>query len=166
VSLLAVFLEAAGEDDLAELRVLEQRCFSHPWSEQALRGAVEDRQTLVLVLRATGSRAIVAYGVFQVVADEFHIQDLAVVPEQRQRGLGRRLLFQALDLGARRGARTAHLEVRESNRAALGLYRSLGFRTVGVRKGYYESPSEDAVVLSREGLAAAVSGSLGPSSRD
>jgi ribosomal-protein-alanine N-acetyltransferase len=153
VSSPAVFLEAAGEDDLAELRVLEQRCFSHPWSEQAFRGAVEDRQTLILVLRLAGSRAIVAYGVFQRVADELHVHDLAVVPEQRERGLARRLLAQALDLAARRGARTAHLEVRESNRAALGLYRSLGFRTVRVRRGYYESPPEDALVLCKERLA-------------
>jgi ribosomal-protein-alanine N-acetyltransferase len=156
VNRLDVFLEAATENDLAELRVLEQRSFSHPWSEQSFRGALEDRQTLVLVLRASSSRAILAYGVFQVVADEFHIHDLAVVPEQRQRGLGRQLLSQALDLGARRGARAAHLEVRESNRAALALYRSLGFRTAGVRRGYYESPPEDALVLSKESLATAV----------
>ncbi len=154
MSRLPVFLEAAREADLAALVALERRCFSHPWSEQGFRGAMEDSRSLVLVLRAAGSRAIVAYGVFQVVADELLIHDLAVAPEQRGRRLGRRLLSLALEVAARRGARTAHLEVRESNRPALGLYRSVGFRTVGVRRGYYESPSEDALVLSKEGLGA------------
>lgn len=147
-----VFLESAREADLAALVALERRCFSHPWSEQGFRGAMEDGQNLVLVLRAADSGAIVAYGVFQLVADELHIHDLAVAPEQRGGGWGRRLLSLALGVGARRGARTAHLEVRESNWPALGLYRSAGFRTVGVRRGYYESPPEDALVLTKEGL--------------
>lgn len=147
-----MFLEKAEEADLAALLALERRCFSHPWSEQGFRGALEDSHNLVLLLRTAEARAIVAYGVFQVVADEFTIHDLAVAPEHRDRGMGRRLLSLALDLGARRGARSAHLEVRETNRPALGLYRSLGFRTVGVRRGYYESPAEDALVLTKEGL--------------
>jgi ribosomal-protein-alanine N-acetyltransferase len=152
VSQSPVFLESAREADLAPLVALERRCFNHPWSEQGFRGAMEDGQNLVLVLRAADSRAIVAYGVFQLVADELHIHDLAVAPEQRGRGWGRRLLSLALGVAARRGARTAHLEVRESNWPALGLYRSLGFMTVGVRRGYYESPPEDGLVLTKEGL--------------
>lgn len=148
-----VFLEGACQDDLAALVALEGRCHSHPWGEQAFRNAVDDAHTLVLVLRGDGARAIVAYGVFQVVADELHIHNLAVAPEQRGLGLGRRLLALALTMGARRGARTAHLEVRASNRAALGLYRGAGFKTVGVRRGYYASPREDALLLSKEGLA-------------
>lgn len=147
-----VFLESAREADLAPLVALERRCFSHPWSEQGFRGAMKDGQNLVLVLRAADSRAIVAYGVFQLVADELHIHDLAVAPEQRGHGWGRRLLSLALGVAARRGARTAHLEVRQSNGPALGLYRSVGFVTVGVRRGYYESPPEDALVLTKEGL--------------
>ncbi|HLA79502.1 MAG TPA: ribosomal protein S18-alanine N-acetyltransferase [Vicinamibacteria bacterium] len=154
-----VFLEAACPDDLAALVALERRCHSHPWSDQAFRNAIDDAQALVLVLRGAGARAIVAYGVFQMVADELHIHNLAVAPEQRGRGLGRRLLALVLTMASRRGGRTAHLEVRASNQAALGLYRAAGFRTVGVRRGYYDSPREDAVLLSKEGLLCSANGS-------
>jgi len=46
-----------------------------------------------------------------------------------------------------RGARLITLEVRPSNAAAMSLYRKLGFRMMGIRKGYYTMPPEDAVVL-------------------
>jgi ribosomal-protein-alanine N-acetyltransferase len=81
-----------------------------------------------------------------------HIHTLAVSPLARGRGLGRRLLGRVLDLGARRGASSAFLEVRQSNWAALALYRSFGFDVILVRRGYYERPREDALVLQKTAL--------------
>jgi [ribosomal protein S18]-alanine N-acetyltransferase len=75
-----------------------------------------------------------------------------VRPEYRGGGLGRRLLAIALTLGERRGARVALLEVRASNRPAIELYRSMGFAPVAVRRNYYSQPSEDALVLRKDGL--------------
>ncbi|MGZ7144902.1 GNAT family N-acetyltransferase, partial [Streptococcus pyogenes] len=43
------------------------------------------------------------------------------------------------------------LEVRESNKAARGLYEKFGFKKVGLRKKYYQNPVEDAVLMAREG---------------
>ena len=80
--------------------------------------------------------------------------NLAVAPEWRRRGLGRFLLRLARDLGARRGAREAWLEVRSGNRPALALYESLGFAEAGRRQGYYSRPREDALLL-RASLGAA-----------
>ena len=97
-------------------------------------------------------RTLLAFCSFQVVLDELHILDFAVLPERRRQGLGRRLLRRVLELGARRGARVALLEVRSSNQAALGLYRSAGFEVAGVRRGYYSNPSEDALLLRLDGL--------------
>jgi ribosomal-protein-alanine N-acetyltransferase len=83
------------------------------------------------------------------------VHNLAVRPEYRGGGLGRRLLAIALTIGERRGARVALLEVRESNRPAIALYHSMGFASVAVRRNYYSQPSEDALVLRKDGLAAA-----------
>jgi ribosomal-protein-alanine N-acetyltransferase len=58
----------------------------------------------------------------------------------------------ALDWGRRRGARRAFLEVRPSNAGALALYRSLGFRTLSLRRRYYQHPTEDALVLEKTDL--------------
>ena len=155
-----VALEAATLDDLAALVALESRCHTHPWSERGLRDAIVPVAGAggVLLLRAPwnagdDARGIQAYCALQVVADEGHIHDLAVAPEARRQGLGRRLLALVLDLAAAKGARVVHLEVRAGNAAARGLYRALGFREVGRRPAYYSAPVEDAVLLSRESAA-------------
>jgi ribosomal-protein-alanine N-acetyltransferase len=97
-------------------------------------------------------RGIVAYGAYEVALDEMHIHTLAVAPSHRRRGLGRRLLARVLDLGARRGALSALLEVRQSNWPALALYRSFGFETLYLRRDYYDHPREDALVLRKPDL--------------
>lgn len=155
----AVALEAATLDDLAALVVLEARCHTHPWSERGLRDAIAPAAGTgaVLVLRAPwragdSGRGILAYCAFQLIADEVHVHNLAVVPEARRHGLARRLLAQTLEIAAGKGARAAHLEVRAGNTAARALYRAMGFREVGARSGYYSGPAEDAVLLSLTGL--------------
>ncbi len=76
-------------------------------------------------------------------AGECELLNLAVAPEFRRRGIARALV-RAL---AEYGEGTIFLEVRESNRAARKLYKSMGFQEVGTRHGYYDSPSEAAIVL-------------------
>lgn len=149
----AVFVESATAHDLGDLVALEARCFSHPWPEAAFRAALADTGHTLLLVARDRTRAIVAYAVLQVVVDEVQVHDFAVAPEERGQGLGQRLLRQSLDLAARRGAQRAFLEVRASNGPALRLYRGAGFRTVGLRRDYYDAPREDALVLAREGLA-------------
>lgn len=151
------FIEAARHDDVEALAELERRCYSHPWSVRGFRDALRrgDRG-LVLVARAlerdSPERGILAYCVVETAADELHVHNLAVRPESRGTGLGRRLLLLALALGERRGAAVALLEVRESNQAAIELYRSMGFVAVATRRNYYAQPVEDALVLRKDGL--------------
>ena len=153
-----LWLDAATAEDLEAIVDLERRSFSHPWSARHFRDAMRNApRTRVLLLRepfeaADAARGIRAYSVVQAVADEMHIHNLAVDPGQRQRGLGRLLMDLALAWGRRRGARRAFLEVRPSNAAALALYRSLGFRTLSLRRRYYQHPTEDALVLEKPDL--------------
>jgi ribosomal-protein-alanine N-acetyltransferase len=151
------FVEPAEDDDVPALAALERRCYSHPWTVRGFRDAMRrgDRGFVMVVREARAGapeRGIVAYCVIETVADELHIHNLAVRPESRGRGLGRLLLAVALSVGERRGARVAVLEVRESNRPALELYRSMGFAAVALRRNYYSQPSEDALVLRKDGL--------------
>jgi ribosomal-protein-alanine N-acetyltransferase len=163
----ALVLEAATPDDITALVALEARCHTHPWSEAGLRDAMAPASGAgtVLLLRAPrppddAQRGIRAYCAFQVVLDEAHVHNLAVVPEWRRHGLARRLLALTLEIAARNGARSAHLEVRAGNAAARGLYRAMGFREVGTRRGYYSAPVEDAILLSRADLAGPVARNL------
>jgi ribosomal-protein-alanine N-acetyltransferase len=81
------------------------------------------------------------------ITDELHINNLAVDPRWRRRGVARALLQAALEGGRRNRARRAILEVRVSNVAAQGLYRAFGFETAGIRRRYYAQPAEDALVM-------------------
>jgi ribosomal-protein-alanine N-acetyltransferase len=95
----------------------------------------------------------VAFCAYRVVLDELHVLDVAVHPKARRRGLARLLLRLALRGGARAGARLALLELRAGNEAALALYLSLGFKSVGRRREYYRQPVEDALLLQHDALA-------------
>ena len=92
-------------------------------------------------------RQIWGYLIYWVVADEMHILNLAVHPQQRRRGLARRLLIDSMDHARQLGARVAWLEVRPSNAPALSLYHSLGFKEMGRRPRYYDDTQEDALLL-------------------
>jgi ribosomal-protein-alanine N-acetyltransferase len=59
------------------------------------------------------------------------------------------LLDRVVDTAMESGARALYLEVRESNVAARALYQSRRFDIVGRRRGYYQRPAEDALVLRR-----------------
>ena len=70
---------------------------------------------------------------------------VAVDPGAVRRRIGTRLMLALVDRAMAAGARHLTLEVRISNDAALGLYRKLGFASVGLRPGYYQD--EDALVM-------------------
>ena len=89
-------------------------------------------------------------------ADELEILNLAVSPDLRRRGLGRRLLRTALRLAAKGGIMNVLLEVRAGNAPAVSLYESCGFQRVGLRKGYYVDTGEDAHVYALSLLPAAL----------
>ena len=92
---------------------------------------------------------VTGYVVAWFVADEGEIANLAVDPSGWGSGIGKALLDAALDEGERRGAAAVYLEVRDSNARARRLYQSRQFEEVGRRRGYYQRPVEDAIVLRR-----------------
>ena len=96
-----------------------------------------------------GGDEVAGYVVAWFVADEGEIANLAVDPAGWGTGVGRALLDAALAEGERRGAAAVYLEVRDSNDRARRLYRSRDFEEVGRRRGYYQRPVEDAIVLRR-----------------
>lgn len=75
------------------------------------------------------------------------LESVAVAKEARHRGVGRALCEEVIAWGRSEGAINVELEVRSANAPALALYRGMGFVEVGVRKGYYHSPPDDAVLM-------------------
>lgn len=141
--------------DLPALVALERAAFSDPWTPAMLREALAEPSSVALV--AEGEDGVFLGAVLaRHAAGEGEILSIAIDPAHRGAGHGRALLEAALAALLAAGVATVWLEVRRSNEAAQRLYAGAGFVAVGVRRGYYRDPLEDAVVLRRD-LAPAVS---------
>lgn len=137
-------------DDLDQVLMIEQASFNMPWSRQLFLRELHNPaiSTLLVALADTeDARRVTGYVVFWAVADEMHILNLAVAPPERRRGTARKLVLAAIKDAYSKGARIAFLEVRASNVAAQKLYSGLGFTGMSVRRGYYDNPVEDAVIM-------------------
>ena len=121
-------------DHLEELEKLERLCFSRPWSRKMLSEELENQCAAFLVAQDGETGQVIGYAGLLVVADEGYITNVAVFPEYRRQGVAAKLL--AVFENFARGNHLAFLtlEVRESNRAAIGLYEKLGFRGTPVRE--------------------------------
>jgi ribosomal-protein-alanine N-acetyltransferase len=142
-------LRRMRRDDLPQVLPIEQQSFSNPWPETTFLGEIQNiglSYPLVAAVRPGGE--IIGYVLYWLVGDEMQINNVAVHPDWRRRGLGERMLRAALDVAKPGGAATAVLEVRQSNLAARTLYeRKLGFGFLALREDYYTGPTEDAIVL-------------------
>lgn len=141
-----MIVRAMRLDDVPTAQGIEEASYSEPWLSEQFTELLELSVGFGLVAEDDEGEML-AYAMGWVVADETELANLAVAPGVRGRGLGRGILDRFLEEAARRGARKAYLEVRESNRAARALYEALGFRVVGRRDGYYGNPVEDALVM-------------------
>ncbi len=143
----AVLERRGTPDDVPAISAIERATFSDPWSEDSIRRLFEQQSASVRVAVLAGQ--VVGYGVVWVVADEAELANLAVAEAARGRGAGALLLDALLADVASKGGTTVHLEVRESNAAAVALYTSRGFAVSGRRKAYYRAPVEDALLMRR-----------------
>ena len=90
---------------------------------------------------------MIGYGGMWLILDEAHITNIAVHPEHRRRGVGRLLMETLMKEAVILKMERMTLEVRVSNKAAISLYKSLGFEEGGIRKGYYSNDREDALIM-------------------
>jgi ribosomal-protein-alanine N-acetyltransferase len=139
----------ADDGDLDAVAALEAATFTNPWTRDMLERELQQSNVArVYIARVPGHRAA-AFCACWLVYDELHINTIAVAPELRRQGLATALINRILREAAAEGAVRVYLEVRRSNEAAQALYESLGFSVAGVRRNYYSSPVEDALVLTR-----------------
>ncbi|MFU0831892.1 MAG: [Ribosomal protein S18]-alanine N-acetyltransferase [Oscillospiraceae bacterium] len=130
---------------LEDLVKLEQLCFSEPWTREGLAAELSSDTAVFLVAESDGKTA--GYAGMHCVCGECYVDNIAVFPKFRRRGIGRALTLELLRRAQERDAEFCSLEVRPSNTAAITLYQSLGFKQVGKRKNFYRGPTEDALIL-------------------
>lgn len=139
--------------DVDQVLAIEQASFSQPWSRNLFLSEFRSpliSSLLVALAGDPGARIVTGYLVYWLVQDEMHILNLAVSPAWRRKGIARRLVLTGIYRAWKKGATKAFLEVRASNREAQNLYSSLGFTGSFLRRGYYDLPVEDAVVMTLE----------------
>lgn len=146
-------VETLEESDLDEVLAIERASFSNPWSRDMFLWELQNAGVSYGYVLREPAGAVAAFCTVWIVQDELHINNVAVAPVHRGRGVGLALLRFVLRLAAGLGARRATLEVRRSNAPALKLYERLGFEVVGVRRNYYSAPVEDALILWCDRLA-------------
>jgi [ribosomal protein S18]-alanine N-acetyltransferase len=133
--------------DLVRLLPIERALYEFPWTEGNFRDAITAGYYASVL---EFDRYLVGYRVMMVGVGEAHLLNLSVAADWQRRGFARQLLLASIHEARGAGAATMFLEVRPSNGAAIALYADVGFRQVGLRKGYYPAAGgrEDARVLS------------------
>lgn len=142
-------IKPMAQEHIAALAELERICFGElAWNEQGLSDELTNDTAHFLV--AESGKDIAGYmGIF-VVMESCYVSNVAVFPAYRRRGCARQLIEAASALAKKLGAESISLEVRPSNKAAIALYTALGFEEIGLRKNFYRSPQEDALIMTRE----------------
>jgi ribosomal-protein-alanine N-acetyltransferase len=136
------------ELDAAEMADLEKQCFSLPWSYSTIYAELQN--PVARVFGAFIGGRLAGYAGMQIILDEGYITNIATAPECRRMGVADKLMTELLALAEARKLAFMTLEARESNSPARLLYEKYGFVVTGKRKGYYDEPKEDAILMTRE----------------
>lgn len=133
---------------------IEQAIYGEPWTEESFRHELESNRFARMFVISTedpaaGAPQVAGYICVWVVYEELRINNVAVDPVFRRRGLGEQMVRFALEFGDQQACLKAVLEVRPSNVAALALYEKLGFSLALRRPSYYSDTGEDALVMRR-----------------
>lgn len=132
--------------DVDQVCVLEEMAFSMPWHKESFIEMIENKDALYLVVEQD-SKVIACCGMRHIVG-EGDISNVVVHPDYRKDGVAYQMLTELLARGKDQyGVEAYTLEVRKSNMAAIGLYEKLGFVNEGIRRNFYEEPTEDAVIM-------------------
>ena len=142
-------------DDLDQVCLIDQLSFSLPWPKKSFYYEVADNRFSTCWVAEMGQGVedevrIVGMAVVWLIVDEAHIATIAVHPEFRGLGIGKRLLAVILEDSRRQGMDTATLEVRVSNQLAQAIYQNFGFEVKGVRPRYYKDNQEDALIMTAD----------------
>ena len=132
-------------DDATAIADIEEKVFGDPFCQRDIFSYICSDTGMCFT--AIDDSGVVGYIIGRKIPPEAEIYRIAVREDKRQRGIGYRLLSYALKTERGSGVETVFLEVRSKNAPARALYNAYGFKEMGVRKNYYQNPSDDAVIM-------------------
>ena len=135
------------EKDIMSIARLEKEAFSDAWSEQSIGETLKQKQAFITV--AETDDKVVGYCIIYHVLEEGEIARIAVDKTLRRQGIGQGLLDYTCRCCEEKQIERLCLDVRQGNETARRFYEQYGFTQDGIRKGFYENPKEDAVLMSK-----------------
>ena len=139
--------------DLNAIEKIERASYRTPWSRSMFAGELAKPSSISLGAFDPGTHELLGYLIISRYVDAWHVMNVAVDPDHRGRGVATMLLERLFDLTADDARRGYTLEVRVSNEKAIDLYERLGFRSRGLRRGYYTDNREDALIMWKDPVA-------------
>ncbi|MBE6742579.1 MAG: ribosomal-protein-alanine N-acetyltransferase [Ruminococcaceae bacterium] len=133
----------ATMNDVADIKKIEDACFSVPWSEKSIEESLANPCSHFYIARVNNEAA--GYIGIQIFSGEGYVTNVATLPEFRKQGIAGALVERALE----NEMEFLTLEVRKSNNPAINLYSKFGFEAVGVRPKFYREPTEDAILMTK-----------------
>jgi ribosomal-protein-alanine N-acetyltransferase len=134
------------DKDLDAVMAIEAASYPVPWNYEHFRSELAARYSWPYVAEHNG--VVIGYVCLMSLFEEAQILNIAVAPEQRGRGVARKLMDQAISVARDKDAEVLALEVRASNVSAITLYERSGFVRTGIRSKYYEGV-DDAVLMEK-----------------
>lgn len=129
-------------DDVCDI---EKSSFTKPWSRKSFEEELKNSNAVYSV--AMVEEKSLGYIGGWIIQDQYDINNIAVLPQFRNRGIAKALLSHTIDFCTQKKLTQITLEVRQSNEPAKALYGSFGFIPVGIRKKYYSDTGEDAIIM-------------------
>ena len=142
-----ISIEPMKKEHIEQIAEIERLCFSLPWSETALEDELTNENAHFLA--ATIDNQTLGYIGIIEICGECDITNVAVHPDFRRLGIADALLKKAESDAKQRNSVSITLEVRVSNEAAISLYNVNGYKPQGIRKGFYDKPKEDALIMTK-----------------
>lgn len=133
------------QEDIEPLSRIESESFSMPWSPQHFAELLNHDYCFYLVAELDGQ--VVGSCGMSNLCNEGNIDNVVVGAQFRNQGIATKLMKSLMELGDSMGVEAYTLEVRVSNAPAIHVYEKLGFVSEGIRPGFYEKPTEDAMIM-------------------
>ena len=143
-----IHIRQAAESDIPRILEIENEAISPPWSHGALLSEIFSEKSFFALAVENGD--VLGFVILRCSDEEAQLLQIAVCGQNRRRGIANMLMTAALDHVAKNSPMKFFLEVRESNIAAIRLYKQHKLATIAVRKDYYTHPIENAIVMMRE----------------
>lgn len=149
---LQLKIERMEKSDVDNVYKIEEIAYGeHHWSKDSFYGELSNNLAHYFSAFDQNGQLVGYAGSWQVI-DEAHITTLAVSNELKRNKVGEALLHKIIEACYNNKIKYITLEVRKSNEAAIGLYEKYGFKSLGVRKGYYQNNNEDALIMWTENI--------------